>query len=209
LRADKGITLNGTTVSAWADQSGNGNDFAQATAGAQPLFVAADAGFNGMPAIYFQGTDNKLERAAPAWAELHLLFVAKADNDPAVGGLSYNGSPISWTAGVGEHCPYDDSTIYLGSGSTTRKMCGVAAVSLASAQRYEVLSQTDLWTLRVADEALYSTVTNTVGWPANISFGSGGGWYLGKVAEVVAFDSEVSAGNLALLRAYFDSRYGL
>lgn len=44
-RADAGVTLNSTTVSAWGDQSGNGRHLSQATAGVQPLFVA------GTPAV--------------------------------------------------------------------------------------------------------------------------------------------------------------
>jgi len=43
-RADLGITLNSGDVSKWADYSGNGRDFAQATASAQPLFVKSGQG---------------------------------------------------------------------------------------------------------------------------------------------------------------------
>lgn len=51
LKADAGVTLNGSTVSAWADQSGNGNDATQSVAIAQPTFVAN--ALNGNPVIYF------------------------------------------------------------------------------------------------------------------------------------------------------------
>ncbi len=43
-RSDLGITLNSADVSKWADYSGNGRDFAQATASAQPLFVKSGQG---------------------------------------------------------------------------------------------------------------------------------------------------------------------
>lgn len=55
-RADLGITLNGSTVSAWADQSGNGHHLTQGTATNQPLFEAA--GLGGQPSVYFDGVDN-------------------------------------------------------------------------------------------------------------------------------------------------------
>ncbi len=51
LRADLGVTLNGTDISSWADQSGLGNTFSQATAAKQPPYNAVDANLNNMPSI--------------------------------------------------------------------------------------------------------------------------------------------------------------
>ena len=58
FRADKGITLNGGKVSAWADQSGNGNHLTQPTAANQPTFTASWT--NGVPGVTFV-------RASPTW----------------------------------------------------------------------------------------------------------------------------------------------
>jgi len=49
LRSDLGITI-ATGVSAWADQSGNGNNLTQATGGRQPVYSAA-GGPNGLPML--------------------------------------------------------------------------------------------------------------------------------------------------------------
>ena len=57
-RGDLGVTI-GTGVSAWADQSGNGFDYAHATGAAQPAFGATD-GPNGTPALTFDGVDDSL-----------------------------------------------------------------------------------------------------------------------------------------------------
>lgn len=51
LDASIGITLNASDVSAWLDQSGNGNDAAQATAADQPAFNAT--GINSKPSVTF------------------------------------------------------------------------------------------------------------------------------------------------------------
>lgn len=55
LDAGQGITKDGSDyVSAWADQSGNGNDATQGTGSAQPLYVANQ--LNGEPVIRFEGS---------------------------------------------------------------------------------------------------------------------------------------------------------
>jgi hypothetical protein len=57
LKASLGITI-GTGVSAWADQSGNGHDFPQATGAAQPALEAT--GYAGKPSVLFDGVDDVL-----------------------------------------------------------------------------------------------------------------------------------------------------
>jgi hypothetical protein len=59
VSADQGITTDGSgNVSAWDDRSASNNDLLQATAGARPLFVSS--GFNGLPVLRFDGTDDFL-----------------------------------------------------------------------------------------------------------------------------------------------------
>lgn len=53
LKYDTGITLNGSSVSSWADQSGESNNAAQATSGRQPNYGSGD--------IRFDGTDDRFD----------------------------------------------------------------------------------------------------------------------------------------------------
>lgn len=62
LKADAGVTLNGSTVSQWDDQSGNGNHAVQATASYQPTFVANQ--LNGKPVLRFDGSNDFMEFTA-------------------------------------------------------------------------------------------------------------------------------------------------
>ena len=63
LKADAGVTTNGDgTVSAWADQSGNGNNALQAASAAAPSLVI-DAK-TGRPAVQFNGTGTYLAAAS-------------------------------------------------------------------------------------------------------------------------------------------------
>jgi hypothetical protein len=59
LRADLGVTLNGSTVSAWADQSSAGNHASQGTAANQPTY-SATSGPGSTSGITFDGTADYL-----------------------------------------------------------------------------------------------------------------------------------------------------
>lgn len=54
-RADLGITLVGSKVSAWADQSGNGNHLSQSTDALRPAYVASVATRGNCPAVHTTG----------------------------------------------------------------------------------------------------------------------------------------------------------
>lgn len=69
LKSDVGVTKDGSNlVSNWADQSGNGNDVAQATGTKQPLWV--DNQHNAKPTIRFDGIDNFMQKATYASGDL-------------------------------------------------------------------------------------------------------------------------------------------
>lgn len=86
LRADLGITLNATTVSAWADQSSAGNNATQATAGFQPLFVASGQG--GVPTVSGQGTDDRMELAGPTLSATTTMLCVGSNSSSANGYLT-------------------------------------------------------------------------------------------------------------------------
>jgi hypothetical protein len=54
LKADAGVTLSGSNVTAWADQSGNGNNVTVPDGGTPPVFESSQ--INGKPAIYSDGS---------------------------------------------------------------------------------------------------------------------------------------------------------
>src|SRR3990172_6088908 len=56
LKADAGVTLAGTAVSQWADQSGNSRNATQGTASSQPTLVSN--ALNGKPALSFDGVND-------------------------------------------------------------------------------------------------------------------------------------------------------
>jgi hypothetical protein len=58
LKADVGLTVIGTSVSQWADQSGNGNDAVQSDAENRPMFIPD--GLSGKPVLRFNGVNDRL-----------------------------------------------------------------------------------------------------------------------------------------------------
>lgn len=87
LRGDLGITIV-TGVSAWADQSGKGNDATQGTGAAQPAYSASDATLDNQPTVTADGSNDVLSSAG--------LTTDLATDDFYVCGII---KPISWTSG--------------------------------------------------------------------------------------------------------------
>jgi hypothetical protein len=73
------ITLNGSTVSQWNDKSGNGRNATQATAAAQPTYVASSIG--GKPALVFDG-------ASSDWMNTGTLNVAMQNDYTVLAALA-------------------------------------------------------------------------------------------------------------------------
>lgn len=71
-RAEKGITLNGSNVSAWASGGSRGKALSQGTATNQPAYSASDSNLNNRPSVQCDGSDNFLAAATAAdWKLLH------------------------------------------------------------------------------------------------------------------------------------------
>ena len=77
-RADMGITLVSGVVSAWADQSGNGNHLVQATANRRPAYSTAHADWNGRPALTWDGVLSAMATSTnPVSGRFDLFIVCK------------------------------------------------------------------------------------------------------------------------------------
>jgi hypothetical protein len=93
----------GTAVRIWADQSGNGYDATQSTTAARPTYIAS--GFNGLPVVRFDGTDDHLGFSGGALSLLKnvagaTIFVAVKYSATAVNAPSFFASRNSSSTSV-------------------------------------------------------------------------------------------------------------
>lgn len=96
LQADAGVTLNGTTVSEWADQSGQGHHAYQGTAASQPTLVTTALG---NPGLRFDGLNDFLlfTNNINELGGLTIFMVANNNSAAQTGGTGYGDSPaIFW-----------------------------------------------------------------------------------------------------------------
>ncbi|MDR6160107.1 hypothetical protein QF023_003623 [Chryseobacterium sp. SLBN-27] len=90
FRSDADVTLNGSTVSAWRNQSLNTNltQLSQVTATRQPAY--SNTGWNFNPSITYDGSSDILENTMPS-----ILNILNATNNEVFGALSITGGSAS------------------------------------------------------------------------------------------------------------------
>lgn len=90
LDAGKGLTFNGSLVTAWADQSNNGNDATQATVANQPTLTAS--AIHGLPGVHFDASIGQVLSIADSptlqWGmdDFYVAAVVRYDNDASLSG---------------------------------------------------------------------------------------------------------------------------
>lgn len=223
LKADAGITKDGSNlVSAWADQSGQGNNFSQSTGGAKPLYTASAQ--NGLPAIVFDGSSDYMTSAAftlGPWT----CFAVCSNNwaTPAYGGLwrhdfgPYAGRGIITTAStvLGWNA---SEFVCTGNGYfDTQSPRAIGPWGSLSNGTYQLISAgcgASGSFVNVNKAAVTRSVSNASVTPGsfvaaigtfeatyNINFWNGG------IGELIIYDSVLSSGDIASVETYLKTRW--
>ncbi len=213
LRADIGITLEGANVSAWADQSGVGNDFSQPSPANQPAYQATTPTLNGQASIDFVVGTKVLVRNAGIAASLDdstHYYAYYSDNSQQisgtlmrggvgqVGGISYAGNP---SGRVG----YFDGTEHRSgpTGIGAKQVVGLFLESDVGA-KYRRNGTGAGGVLPYDGDYDYQSEPATIG--NNIAVSND---LLADLAEVIIYDRALTADETARLEAYLLTRYGL
>ena len=207
MRADAGITLNGTSssVSAWSDQSGNGNDAAQASSGNMPTLTANS--LNGLPSVHFDGSSGylNLPNFASGFTAGEMFVVLRTG--------SYNGSTTAGfiqmgnTSGTGASYPSGGQVID-NFGSSSLYYTGTVPIDLTQWHLYDVSSQPGGWVNRFNSVVNYISATNVVGFPTSPDIGlSGSNYFNGDIAEILIYNRTLSNRERREVQHYLANRY--
>jgi hypothetical protein len=229
LRADKGVTESSGGVSAWADQSGNSANATQAEAGAQPTYTT-DAG---LPTVTFNGSSSYLSLPAgfsDFTAGLSTFVVARLqtvttnhasrflDLAPTYGSLTDSILLVRWNAA-------GDALFYQAYQGSTPGAAVIAnnAITSGTMQLYEFIvgggdaggtAPVTLYTngsqVATGSANVPSVVTRSSNFVGLSNLGGVQDTYLGgDIAEVVAYKTELSAGDRAQVESYLMTKWGL
>ena len=93
------VVADGTAVGLWPDSSGNGFDVTQANSSFKPLYKTNV--FKGMPALLFDGSDDRLENTAvnpfAAGEARTVFYVGRQTSSSLSAYITFRRSSVSWT----------------------------------------------------------------------------------------------------------------
>jgi Concanavalin A-like lectin/glucanases superfamily len=206
LRSDAGVTLSGSQISRWVDQSGNGRNAAMSTAPRQPTYVAG--ALNGKPMVRFFGQQSMgLEiTASPTTFTVFVMGRnSRTDNSFSMilgpGGNSPN-NQLRWENG--------SQALFVGTGNNMP----IITSSIGDTRAYHALS------------ARYDGATMTVYRDGNATsshaFSTSGPWILasvgsyyssnfmvGDLGEVIIYNRVLTESERLSVNGYLRSKYGL
>ncbi len=206
-RSDLGITITGSGVSTWADQSGNGYDATQSTDSYRPTYATGQ--INGHPALtWADGPVSHLNISITPPSNASVIFVGKLTSGKTAGRKAL-GAASSATPLVYYQHPTSTRPALHYSGAEQNPGATAVNDGVWRALRW-------MWgSTNVAiayDDGSDQTITRT-GLTASGTWsyiGAGASeTFDGQIAEVIIVSAELTAGQITSLNAYLSTRYGL
>jgi len=204
LDADKGITLNGTDVTAWADESGNSKDAAQAVEANRPTYVAS--ALNGCSCIRFNGTTDYLNLTAVTQTSAQMIFgVINSD----VTTSSYR----TFLGATGANAPRlyagytgfpDRPTVY----DNNPRAAWTDPVNMASIQRYTLNATNSYISVDGGTNQTAVCLADRGTW-TSIGAIPAAHFFDGDIHEIIIYDRVLSAAEINQVEMYLGNRYDL
>lgn len=213
LKADSLSLADGAAVSAWADQSGNGYDPVQSTGTKQPTYVANWQ--NGKPAINFDGSNDNLVKAfGTTYSQPNTVFaVVEVMASPVAAALPWidgvNSTQRHWMGNAGHISGKPLSmwagTAFIGPDAFADEPDGAYPLlpSVYSAHYNGSSSRMSRESRRVTGNP------GTQAW-SGITIGSrwdNANFFNVRVAEIIAYNSDLSEADAAETEAYLTTKY--
>ena len=221
LKADAGITFNGSDVSAWADQSGNGRNATQNTASRQPLFVASV--INGLPAVEFDGVDAlgtlmNVDLAFLSGSAMSIYAVIRRSSGKTNNFFLGSGvTPINANTSI--NCGWNADANYLYAFLSNDMSVGVAgfesAIPVLAVNRFSVANGKSAQIIRSAvsnsntepgqTTAMVSSVSGRIGQ----GFDNNATYFAGDISELFIYSRFLSTEENDEVKEYLAARYNL
>jgi hypothetical protein len=209
LRADFGITEAGSGVSVWADQSGNGNDFAQGTDANRPAHLAAGWSTGRDTVDFVAGNTEHLEAAAYSGTSATYTVFAALDQRSNATTLQ---TLLSSSSGNHVVSAVNANGFVGGYDGTAWRDCGDAIDGEQLLTWLIDHTANTLTCRRNGSEIGSAAWANNSPIVATVYLGrySGGGHQANyEMAELVVYDRALDAGEISQVEVYLRAKYGL
>lgn len=199
LRASTIAQADGTAVSAWADQSVNGRNAAQATGANQPTYKTAI--LNGQDVVRFDGSNDHMTGSAWSFNDEMVFIVMNVRSAPTGGFFSRGTTGNDWDTRNGLAFESDTGTKFRGTyGHTALADSGLASLTRPADGTWAIYEHTlNAGTQRVAYNRSQGAATDTytTGVSSPTSYTIASRWLSGApgnfvpidVAEIVAYST--------------------
>ena len=238
LRADRGITLNSSTVSAWTSQdtSGDSNrNVSQATASKQPTYNSSDSSYNNKPTLTFSDSGNRTIILSGAGAFTggaynqvtvvivgHWMTTYASDSSTLRNGWMFDihntDSTKAWSVsrsgtgsvfGVDTRTPTTTVSVTNATRNVETPSVFVCYTGASGGLNTQATSKVYIRSTSTSASANgASTYVGLTGVSVGNTLRATNSGAIAKIAEVLVFNREFSSGDLTKLTDYLSTRYG-
>jgi hypothetical protein len=217
--SDNPVSVDGTAVKTWSDQSGNNNDAIQATGANQMLWRDASNGINGLPALENAAANNLfMLGSTQLFTNSVSVFVVWKPDSITGNKTPFNAAapyPNAFAPYVGQF--YSNPRWYLGTAGmfsnqtvTVTTDPVVVTVIANTSSGNPVVPNTEYRANGVNVPLQYAFV-GSLSYPtySSSTFQVGSSNLIGKIGEILVYNTQLSSGDRDDVEAYLINKWGL